>query len=100
MSYNTYKKEMITKHGIISEDFNQDGRHNFIYRLTYNINDAYIQEQYILNAFDSERVIIDYNGFKTTEAFNKDVLIEYYKKDKIKWKKSQLKLEIYLKNWI
>ena len=49
-----------------------------------NINDAYIQEQYILNAFDSERVIIDYNGFKTTEAFNKDVLIEYYKKDKIK----------------
>ena len=65
-----------------------------------NINDAYIQEQYILNAFDSERVIIDYNGFKTTEAFNKDVLIEYYKKDKIKWKKSQLKLEIYLKNWI
>ena len=38
MSYNTYKKEMITKHGIISEDFNPDGRHHFIYRLTYNIN--------------------------------------------------------------
>lgn len=38
MSYNTYKKEMITKHGIILEDFNPDGRHHFIYRLTYNIN--------------------------------------------------------------
>lgn len=32
MSYNTYKKEMITKHGIISEDFNPDGRYHFIYQ--------------------------------------------------------------------
>lgn len=49
-----------------------------------NINEAYNQEQYILNAFCDYRITIDYNAFKTTEAFNKDVLMKYYKKDKIK----------------
>ena len=57
----------------------------YFYKLHKNFRHYLIPEyMHKLNTFDSKLVIIDYNGFKTTEAFNKDVLIEYYKKDKIK----------------
>ena len=53
------------------------------YNLNYNIEfindletiqDAYYQEQYILNKFNSNRITINYNGFCTTECFDSNIL--------------------------
>ena len=42
------------------------------------IDEAYYQEQYILEAFKEYRIYTDYNGFKTIETFSKDVLRGFY----------------------
>lgn len=49
--------------------------YNIIFEKEYkNLNDAFLREQLILSEFNNERVRIDYNGFKTTEAFKSNVL--------------------------
>lgn len=53
--------------------------HNLDYEIKFvqkfeTIDEAYSKEQYILNAFKENRVYTNYNGFSTTETFNKDVL--------------------------
>ena len=57
--------------------------HNLDYELKFiqkynSVDEAYSKEQYILNAFSENRVYTNYNGFSTTETFNKDVLGGYY----------------------
>lgn len=42
------------------------------------VDEAYYQEQYILEAFKEYRVYTDYNGFRTTETFSRDVLGGFY----------------------
>jgi len=39
-----------------------------------NMKEAFIKEQHMLKTHKNFRTIINYNGFKTTEAFTKDVL--------------------------
>ena len=57
--------------------------HNLDYEIKFiqkynSVDEAYSKEQYILNAFGENRVYTNYNGFSTTETFNKDVLEGYY----------------------
>lgn len=59
--------------------------HNLDYEIKFvqkyeSIDEAYSKEQYILNAFKENRVYTNYNGFSTTETFNKDVLEGFYVK--------------------
>ena len=52
-----------------------------IFNVKYsNVSEAYEKEQYILEAFKNNRIYTDYNGFKTSETFDKDVLEGYYAK--------------------
>jgi hypothetical protein len=70
----------------IEERFNFDvlvHKHQIYYELLIfkeckNIQDAYKEEQYILSKFFKNRIIIDIEGFYTTEAFNIDVLEGVY----------------------
>lgn len=49
--------------------------YNIILEKEYkNLNDAFLREQLILSECNNERIRIDYNGFKTTEAFKSNVL--------------------------
>lgn len=53
--------------------------HNLDYEVIFekeynNFSYAFIREQMILHRFDDERIMVDFNGFKTTEAFRCDVL--------------------------
>ena len=62
---------------------NKSFNHNLDYEIKFiqkynSIDEAYSKEQYILDAFSENRVYTDYNGFSTTETFNKDVLGGYY----------------------
>lgn len=57
--------------------------HNLNYEIKFiqkynSVDEAYSKEQYILNTFSKNRVYTNYNGFSTTETFNKDVLKGYY----------------------
>lgn len=57
--------------------------HNLKYKILFlnelnTVEEAYYQEQYILEAFKEYRICTDYNGFKTTETFSKDVLEGFY----------------------
>lgn len=54
-------------------------KHNLDYEIKFaqkykTVDEAYSKEQYILNAFKENRVYTNYNGFSTSETFNKDVL--------------------------
>lgn len=54
-------------------------KHNLDYEIKFvqkfeTVDEAYLKEQYILNAFSDNRIYTDYNGFTTSETFNKDVL--------------------------
>lgn len=42
------------------------------------IQEAYNKEQYILALFNNYRITTNYNGFYTSETFNKNVLEKYY----------------------
>lgn len=58
-------------------------KYNLKYKILFvqnykSVDEAYSKEQYILNAFNENRVYTNYNGFSTTETFNKDVLEGYY----------------------
>lgn len=53
--------------------------HNLDYQVIFekvfpDLNSAFLREQMILFAFDKDRIRINYNGFKTTEAFSSNVL--------------------------
>ena len=71
----------------INDRFGNDILFEEKFKLKYNvkfivdritIQEAYEQEQFILSVFNSNRISINNNNFKTTEAFNKDVLKGYY----------------------
>ena len=58
------------------------------YNLNYNIifineyesySECFQKEQFILQTFRKNRLNINYNGFKTTEAFNINILKEFIK---------------------
>ena len=42
------------------------------------IQQAYDEGQFILSKFHKNRVAIDINGFRTTEAFNENILEGFY----------------------
>jgi hypothetical protein len=45
------------------------------------IQQAYEEEQYILNTFNKNRIMINIDGFYTTEAFDKNVLKGFFNED-------------------
>jgi len=48
-------------------------KYEVIYSKKMSIKDAFINEQKILKEHKDSRINIDYNNFRTTEAFNKDI---------------------------
>lgn len=70
----------------VRERFNLDCfevKYNLKYKIIFvqsyeTIQEAYNEEQRILNINNDYRIITNYNGFYTTETFNKNVLKDYY----------------------
>lgn len=61
----------------LSNDFNI--HHKILFLNEYeSIQRAYNEEQFILAKFNNKRIIVDIDGLYTTEAFNEDVLKEFY----------------------
>lgn len=75
-------RELEQRFGLSSLEYLRKLKYEIIFVNSYsNIDTAYIQEQYILNVFTNNRITINYNGFQTTEAFNKDILEKYNTKE-------------------
>jgi len=47
--------------------------YNIIFEINDNIFNSFYYEQKILKKFNNNRISINYNGFKSTECFNKDI---------------------------
>lgn len=70
----------------INERFNMDileFKHHIYAEVLFfeeynSIQEAYEAEQFILSKFEKNRIIIDIEGFYSTECFNKDILEGYY----------------------
>lgn len=62
---------------IINNDTPYGLKCDILFEQNGNIYDCYNLEQKILETFNKERVTINYNNFKTTEAFSEDVLCEH-----------------------
>lgn len=54
-------------------------QHEILFLNEYEtIQQAYYEEQFILSTFEKNRMVMDIDGFYTTEAFDKDVLKGFY----------------------
>lgn len=76
------------KIGITTKQINQRFNFNKIkkeckleYKIIFLHNDTahncFIKEQFILESYNTNRIYIDYNGFYSTECFNKNILCEF-----------------------
>lgn len=50
-----------------------DLKYEIIFTKNFKFKDALAKEQKILKKYKEDRIIIDYNNFKTTEAFSRDI---------------------------
>jgi len=51
----------------------EDTKKEILFTKNFKFKDALAKEQKILKKYKEDRIIIDYRGFKTTEAFNRDI---------------------------